>query len=119
MKSLLAEFNPLDFGRRYRGLRDLGIMGMNQRNHCYIGQYNDRSLFPIVDNKLKTKELALDYQLTTPKLIGVIENQHDVAGVATLVSSSPGFCIKPAKGSGGKGILVIKDSREGEFQRSQ
>ena len=40
-------------------LRALGILGMNERNGDYIGIYNDRRHYPLVDDKLKTKELAL------------------------------------------------------------
>ena len=40
-------------------LINFGIMGMNQRNVNYIGRYNKRNLYPLVDNKLKTKEIAL------------------------------------------------------------
>ena len=35
-------------------LGHLGIMGMNQRNVNYIGRYNERSLYPLVDNKVLT-----------------------------------------------------------------
>lgn len=56
-------------------LRRKGIMGMNQRNHSYIGRYNDRSKYPLVDDKLKTKLIAQRAGATVPKLIGVISNQ--------------------------------------------
>ncbi len=39
-------------------LRRMGILGMNCRNRDFIGSYNSRHLFPLVDNKLKTKLLA-------------------------------------------------------------
>ncbi|GAL18457.1 alpha-L-glutamate ligase family protein [Vibrio maritimus] len=50
-------------------LRERGIMGMNQRNHGYIGKYNDRSKYPLVDDKLKTKIIAEKAGATTPALI--------------------------------------------------
>ena len=40
-------------------LKDKGIMGMNKRNHSYIGRYNDRSKYPLVDDKLKTKTVSM------------------------------------------------------------
>jgi alpha-L-glutamate ligase-like protein len=95
-------------------LRELGVLGMNRRNHSYISKYNARELFPIVDDKLKTKRLALTHGVTTPELLLVIDNQHDVKSFAKALDPEAGFCIKPAKGSGGKGILVIKQ-RDGEF----
>lgn len=89
-------------------LKAKGIIGMNRRNIRYIGRYNDRRLYPLVDDKLKTKLLAKEYGITTPALIGTVKSQFEVRGVATIVASHPGFVIKPAKGSGGKGILVIE-----------
>lgn len=95
-----------------------GIMGMNRRNISYISRYNQRSLFPLVDDKLKTKQLAIEHGVKVPRLIGVIDNQHDVRKVAELVNGFDGFCIKPAKGSGGKGILVITRAEGNSYYRS-
>lgn len=91
---------------------------MNRRNHSFISAYNPRNLFPFVDDKLKTKRLALEHSVTTPTLIGVIDNQHDVSKVAELTKNCNGFCVKPAKGSGGKGILVIKKVEGEDYIRS-
>lgn len=88
-------------------LRRKGVMGMNERNHSYIGRYNDRSKYPLVDDKLKTKLIAERAGATVPELIGVISNQGDVKKVHSIVADWPGFVIKPAQGSGGKGILII------------
>lgn len=110
--------HPMGLIRRYKTLRSMGILGMNQRNHQYIARYNTRALFPTVDNKLLTKQLAIEFNLTTPKLIGVVDNQHDVSIVESLLEGHRGFCIKPAKGSGGKGILVVKDSQDGRYLRT-
>ncbi len=89
-------------------LKAKGIVGMNRRNIRYIGRYNDRRLYPLVDDKLKTKLLAKRYGITTPDLIGTVATQFDVKHIAEIVAGHPGFVIKPAKGSGGKGILVIE-----------
>ncbi len=98
-------------------LRERGIMGMNQRNFSYIGRYNDRALYPNVDDKLKTKTLALEYGIAVPDLIGVIRYQHQVTHVFDILAKHNGFCIKPAKGSGGKGILVILHSDANGYQK--
>jgi alpha-L-glutamate ligase-like protein len=99
-------------------LRKRGVMGMNRRNVSYISCYNDRKLFPNVDDKLKTKELALDYEIAVPELIGTIRFQHDVELVFETLKNHTGFCIKPAKGSGGKGILVILGSDEEGYRKA-
>lgn len=92
-----------------------GIVGMNRRNIRYIGRYNDRRLYPLVDDKLKTKLLAQEYGITTPALIGTVTTQFGVKHLSEMLSGHDGFVIKPAKGSGGKGILVIEHVAEGFF----
>jgi len=84
-----------------------GVLGMNRRNISYISRYNPRRLFPLVDDKLQTKQMVLDANITAPDLIGVIREQHEVKDLAGIIGDIPGFCIKPAHGSGGKGIMVI------------
>ncbi|KMV30730.1 alpha-L-glutamate ligase-like protein [Photobacterium swingsii] len=98
-------------------LRDRGIMGMNKRNHSYIGRYNDRSLYPLVDDKLKTKKIAQQAGATVPELIGIIDSQVYVKRVHDMVKDWPGFVIKPAQGSGGKGILVIVKHKDGVYTK--
>lgn len=39
-------------------LRNAGVLGMNRRNHDYIAAYNKRKYYPMVDDKLITKELG-------------------------------------------------------------
>ncbi|MGS2743644.1 alpha-L-glutamate ligase-like protein [Halomonas sp. LS-001] len=89
-------------------LREKGIIGMNRRNIRYISRYNNRRLYPLVDDKLKTKLLAQSYGVTSPALIGTVETQFGIKRLNDLLSGHAGFVIKPAKGSGGKGILVIE-----------
>ncbi|ASU22444.1 alpha-L-glutamate ligase-like protein [Vibrio qinghaiensis] len=98
-------------------LRRKGIMGMNKRNHSYIGRYNDRSKYPLVDDKLQTKLIAQRAGCTVPKLIGVISNQANVKSIHAMVKEWPGFVIKPARGSGGKGILVIMSHKDGVYTK--
>lgn len=96
-------------------LRQLGVLGMNRRNIEYIAGHNERRLFPLVDDKLKTKELAISAGLSVPKLLGVVRYQHQIRTLKTLLHSQAAFCIKPSKGSGGKGILVIHDHDDQQY----
>lgn len=99
-------------------LSRMGILGMNCRNRDFIGSYNSRHLFPLVDNKLKTKLLAEEYEVATPELFFVVEQQHEIAHIEKKLANLEGFAVKPAKGSGGKGILVIIGRREDKFIKS-
>lgn len=94
-------------------LRKQGILGMNSRNIDYIGRANDRSLYPLVDDKLKTKRVAIQNGMSVPALLGVLRYQHEIKNLKNLLQGVEKFVIKPAQGSGGKGILVIAE-RQGD-----
>lgn len=97
-------------------LKKKGVLNMNYRNFAIIGCNNSRQLFPLVDDKVKTKELADKVGIKTPKLIGVIRAQFDVKNLLSIVKDCTGFVIKPAHGSGGKGVLVIKSYTQNYFK---
>lgn len=99
-----------------RELKKAGVLNMNARNYRVIGALNKRRLYPLVDNKVKTKELAATVDIQTPKLIGVIQAQYEVKTLLSMVKGYKSFVIKPAHGSGGKGVLVIKKYTQNYFQ---
>ena len=80
---------------------------MNERNTEYIMRFNPRRLYPLVDDKLLTKELAIKAGIAVPELYGVIRTEHDIAGLPDMVRDRQDFAIKPAHGSGGDGIMVV------------
>lgn len=96
-------------------LHKAGVMGMNARNYKIIAKNNKRSLYPLVDDKVITKELAEKHGINTPSLIGVIEYQYQVKNILEIIGKNKQFVIKPAQGSGGKGILVITDMEGDDF----
>jgi alpha-L-glutamate ligase-like protein len=100
-----------------RRLREIGLLGMNERNF-FISRYNQRKLYPLVDDKLKTKLLAEQRGLAVPKLYGVVREQHEVEEIDALLDKHDSFVIKPSRGSGGKGIKVIVGRRDDVFIKS-
>lgn len=94
-------------------LRRLGILGMNRRNIEAIGSNNPRRFYPLVDNKLLTKQAAIENGIPTPELYGTVESQYQIRGIVGRLDQFLSFVIKPVQGSGGKGILVIA-GREGQ-----
>jgi alpha-L-glutamate ligase-like protein len=90
-----------------------GILGMNARNVAYINAYNPRARYPLVDDKLKTKMVVRRAGVTVPELLLVIRTQHEIEQIDSVFAKLDQFVIKPACGSGGKGILVIV-ARDGD-----
>jgi alpha-L-glutamate ligase-like protein len=102
----------------WRRLRKLGILGMNERNADFVLPYNPRSLYQLVDDKRKTKALAIEYGIPVPRLYAVVEIEHQIAGLARLLAPHGEFVVKPAHGSGGEGILVVESRSDGRYRRS-
>lgn len=96
-------------------LREKGILGMNARNFHIISKCNPRNLYPLVDDKVTTKNLAIKSGVQTPDMIGVIEHQFQVSNILDMVKNHSEFVVKPSHGSGGKGVLVIKSYTEDTF----
>jgi alpha-L-glutamate ligase-like protein len=88
-------------------LREIGVLGLNERNTNFIMRLNPRGLYPRVDDKVITKELALAAGMPVPDLYGVIVHQAEIRNFAKIVADRNSFVIKPAQGSGGDGILVV------------
>ena len=99
-----------------KALRARGVMGINQRNGDYILRYNKRSLYPLVDDKIKTKKMALDAGIRVPELYGTIATEQGISTLRKVVDTHRDFVIKPAEGAGGDGIMVIADRFEDYFR---
>ncbi|MDP0489933.1 MAG: alpha-L-glutamate ligase-like protein [Verrucomicrobiota bacterium JB023] len=95
-------------------LSKLGVVGLNARNGRYLLPNNPRRLYRSVDDKVRTKELAFEMGLPTPKLYGTFSSPGELRHIGKLLDEHESFVIKPARGSGGKGVLVVT-GRKGDF----
>ena len=101
----------------FRRLHKGGILNINQRNSDYVLRYNRRKLYPLVDDKLKTKRLALQAGIAVPPLYELIETEHQIRKLDRILEPYSDFVIKPARGAGGDGILVIADKMLGRYRQ--
>jgi alpha-L-glutamate ligase-like protein len=92
-----------------RWLKEHGVLGMNRRNAEYIMRWNPRSVYPLVDDKLLTKRLAEKHQIPTPPLYHVIQYHGEIAGFKKALGDQRQFVVKPARGTGGSGIVLVED----------
>lgn len=101
----------------YQRLREQGILSINQRNSDFVLRYNQRKLYPLVDDKLQTKKLALAAGISVPKLYQTIENEHQIKSIDEILAPYKDFVVKPAHGAGGDGILVFTDRIFGRYRQ--
>ncbi len=96
-----------------RRLQKLGILGMNRRNAACILDHNPRALFPIVDDKLRMRDLCVKIGVPTPAIYAVVAVHSLLRRLPKLLGERGDFVIKPNRGSAGRGVLVFL-RREGE-----
>ena len=104
--------------RIIKALRENGVLAINRRNAEYTLKYNPRRLYPLVDDKLQTKRLALENGIAVPELYGIVEVEGQVRNVESMISGHNDFVVKPAHGSGGEGILVVSDRTNGRYRKA-
>jgi alpha-L-glutamate ligase-like protein len=90
-----------------RRLKELGILSMNHRNAACILDYNPRALFPLVDDKLRMRDLCGRIGVPTPEVYGSISYPAELRRLPEYLAHLNDFVIKPSRGSGGRGILVV------------
>lgn len=97
--------------KRYLALRRAGVLGGNGRNGRYIAVHNPRRFYPLVDDKVRCKELLRRHGIPVPTQLDVVRTQHEAARLAPRLEPLEQFVIKPACGSRGDGIIVIGSRR--------
>ena len=102
--------------KTWKALEAKGIMGINRRNADYVLKYNKRHLYPIVDDKIITKERAIEAGIDVPELYGIIDTEKGIDKLDEIIAGRTDFVIKPAQGAGGDGIMVIADRFEDRFK---
>ena len=83
------------------------VLGLNARNHLYTSRYNSKKGRIISKSKLLTKRFLKRHGFPHPELYGVFEKFSDVPKF-DWGGLRRNFVIKPSKGYGGDGIVIIK-----------
>ncbi|MDQ7010763.1 MAG: sugar-transfer associated ATP-grasp domain-containing protein, partial [Mariprofundaceae bacterium] len=90
-----------------RRLRQLGILGMNRRNAACILDHNPRHLFPVVDDKLRIRQLCRRIGVPAPRIYGVLSAHWMLRDLPSRLDDCNDFVLKPNRGSAGRGVLVL------------
>jgi alpha-L-glutamate ligase-like protein len=82
------------------------ILGIDARNLAYIRPCNLKSAKKIADDKLLCKKILKKNELPVPKLIAKIKNHEELENF-DWQSLPDSFALKPNRGLGGEGIIVV------------
>lgn len=94
-----------------------GVLGMNARNAGAILAHNPRALFPLVDDKLHFLELCRRVGVPTPAVLAVFARHGDLRHLGETLDASPDCVIKPARGSSGRGVVLLTGLADGGYRR--
>ncbi|MBI5488173.1 MAG: hypothetical protein HY905_12645 [Deltaproteobacteria bacterium] len=94
-----------------RGWRELlrrreALVGINRRNLELVDPHNERRHYPLADDKLLAKNVLAAAGVAVPRTVTVCERVADVPAVLATLGVLDEFVVKPARGSGGDGIVV-------------
>ena len=102
----------------WRRLKALGVIGLNARNAGGVMGHNPRAAFPLVDDKVLMWELCRRVGIPTPETRAVFETHGDLRHLEESLTAAPDGVLKPARGAGGRGVLVLLGDAPGGYRRA-
>lgn len=94
-------------------LRRRRLLGLNARNAEFVYARNPRPNLPFADDKLVGKEALEAAGVRVPPTLAVFSTRRDLRRLEEILRAHDTFVVKPARGKGGSGILVVR-GRQGE-----
>ncbi len=91
------------------------ILGLNSRSVLFTSKYNDRKSKNVANSKLQTAKVLIKNNVSTPKVIAKFKKYEDINNF-DWTNLPDKFAIKPSRGLGGGGIIVVKKKlKSGNF----
>lgn len=94
---------------------DFHAMGINERNATLIYPNNKRKHYKLADDKVLSKNILHKHNIPCAETYSVIEKIGDIQKGWVQVQQYQKIAIKPANGSGGDGIKILKKDRSGNW----
>lgn len=88
------------------------ILGMNARNLTYIRPHNLKKAKRLADEKIRSKVLLKKAGIPVPRLIAQISSRRTLDNFDWSILPSS-FVLKPNRGLGGDGIIVVYGRKKG------
>lgn len=102
---------------RLRRIRQEAL-GLNRRNQEFLLRLNTPPLIALVDHKVRTKEVLARQGLPVPDTFGRYTRQRELVALAREVERRSDFVLKPVRGAGGEGVLVIAGRQHDRLVKS-
>lgn len=83
------------------------ILGLNARTQLFAYKYNTKRGKNFADSKIQTARILKRAGIATPKIYKKFRNPEDI-NMFNWESLPGSFALKPSRGLGGEGIIVVK-----------
>lgn len=93
-------------------------LGMNRRNLEFLVPFNAKPLFAVVDYKPGTKQRLAAAGIPVPVTYAELARQWDLRHLDAILAGRTSFVVKPARGAGGGGVVVIADRNADGFVKA-
>jgi alpha-L-glutamate ligase-like protein len=93
-------------------------LGLNRRNQDLVLRLNPPRLVALVDHKIETKAVLARHGLPVPETYGRYGRQRELAELAREIERRQEFVLKPARGAGGNGVMVIVGRNGDRWRRA-
>jgi alpha-L-glutamate ligase-like protein len=93
-------------------------LGLNRRNQEYLLRLNRPHLIGLVDHKVQTKDVLRRHGLPVPDTFGHYVRQRQLDDLAREAERHSDFVLKPARGAGGEGVVVIAGRHQQRLLKS-
>jgi alpha-L-glutamate ligase-like protein len=93
-------------------------LGMNRRNLEFLVPYNPGPLFAVVDYKPGTKRRLAAAAIPVPATYAELARQWDLRRIDAVLEGRTSFVVKPARGAGGGGVVVVVDRAGDDFVKA-
>lgn len=94
------------------------ILGLNSRGRLYTGRYNDAKSKKVANSKLLTDRILRKNKIPHPEVIVKFKDFKEVENF-DWNSLPQAFALKPSRGLGGEGIIVVKKKVDGGWLTTQ
>lgn len=94
-------------------------MGINERNIRLIFDHNQRAHYKLADDKILSKSILEQHYVATAISYGTASRIGEIGTLWESVCHHDSLVIKPAKGAGGNGILILRKRAGAWYKGSQ
>ena len=91
------------------------FLGLNHRNVGYIFPSNERKHYKLADDKVESKRILELNDIQCARTYAVISKIGNIPGVLEKMKAYKSLAIKPANGSGGEGIKILRKNQDDEW----